>query len=73
MSRGSMRVYSIDLRTGKRRLEIERDIRGESEGLATLSTAGGTLHWQIAPFDPQGRPPTYGTGRGALLTFARRR
>ena len=71
--RGSMRVFSIDLRTGKRRLEIERDIRGESEGLATLSTAGGTLHWQIAPFDPQGRPPTYGTGRGALLTFARRR
>lgn len=70
---GTMRVYSIDLRTGKRRLEIERAIRGESEGLATLRTANGTLHWQIAPFDPKGRTPTYGADNGAVLTFARRR
>ena len=69
----TMRVYSIDLLTGERRLEIERAIRGESEGLATLRTTDGTLHWLIAPFDPEGRPPTYGAGRGALLTFARRR
>jgi hypothetical protein len=69
----TMRVYSIDLKTGKRRLEIERAIRGESEGLATLRTTSGTLHWQIAPFDPKGRTPTYGAGKGAVLTFARRR
>jgi hypothetical protein len=69
----TMRVYSIDLRTGKRRLEIERAIRGESEGLATLRMSNGTLHWQIAPFDPKGRTPTYGSDRGVLLTFARRR
>ena len=71
--RDTMRVYSIDLRTGKRRLEIERAIRGESEGLATLRTGDGTLHWLIAPFDPEGRAPTYGAGRGAVLTFAPRR
>jgi hypothetical protein len=68
----TMRVYSIDLQTGKRRLEIERGIRGESEGLTTLKTADGTLHWLLAPFDPKGRPPTYGTGRSVVLTFARR-
>jgi hypothetical protein len=68
-----MEVWSIDLRTGKRRLEIQRTTRGESEGLATLRALGGTLHWLIAPFDPQGRPPTYGPGRSALLTFARKR
>lgn len=66
-----MQVWSIDLRTGKRRLEIERTTRGESEGLATVKALGGTLHWLIAPFDPKGRPPTYGSN-GAVLTFARR-
>jgi hypothetical protein len=69
----TMRVYSIDLRTGKRRLEIERAIRGESEGLATLKTRDGTLHWLIAPFDPKGRPPTFGANESAVVTFARRR
>jgi hypothetical protein len=69
----TMQVHSIDLRTGKRRLEIERPIRGESEGLTTLRTDDGTLHWLIAPFDPKGRPPTYGANESAVLTFARRR
>jgi hypothetical protein len=68
-----MRVHSIDLRTGERRLEIERGIRGESEGLVTRRTPDGALHWLIAPFDPRGRPPTFGSGEGVLLTFARRR
>ena len=70
---GRMQVHSIDLRSGKRRLEIDRPIRGEAEGLATLKARGGTLHWLIAPFDPKGRTPTYGGGDSALLTFARRR
>jgi hypothetical protein len=68
-----MRVWSIDLGTGKRRLEIERSIRGESEGLTVTKAFGGTLQWLIAPFDPKGRRPTYGSKNGALLTFAARR
>ncbi|MFN8160090.1 MAG: hypothetical protein U0R52_03480 [Solirubrobacterales bacterium] len=45
-------VFSVDTRTGDRRLEIEMDICGESEGLDTVSALGGTLQWLIAPFDP---------------------
>ena len=66
---GPFRVWSIDLTTGARVLEAERDIAGESEGLATASVNGGTLQWLIAPFDPQGRPPTYGAGHSTLLSF----
>ena len=66
---GPFRIWSIDLTTGARVLEVERDIAGESEGLAAASVNGGTLQWLIAPFDPQGRPPTYGTGHSTLLSF----
>jgi hypothetical protein len=52
-------VWSIDLATGARRLEIERRLFGESEGLDTLTALGGLLHWIITPVDPQQRPPTY--------------
>ena len=51
------RVWSVDLATGARRLEIERTIFGESEGLDVVDALGGTLHWIITPFDPAGRPP----------------
>lgn len=64
-----MQVWSISLKIGERRLEIERRIAGESEGLATFRAFGGTLHWSILPFDSQGREPTYGRDRGALLSF----
>ena len=37
---GPFRVWSIDLATGARRLEIERRIVGESEGLVTASRQG---------------------------------
>ena len=50
-------------------LEAEREIAGESEGLATASVNGGTLQWLIPPFDPQGRPPTYGAGHSTLLSL----
>ena len=50
-------------------LEAEREIAGESEGLATASVNGGTLQWLIPPFDPQGRPPTYGPGHSTLLSL----
>ena len=62
-------VWSIDPATGSRRLEAERTIAGESEGLAVVPARGGLLHWQVMPFAP-GATPTYGTGAGALLTFA---
>ena len=66
------RVWRVDTTTGKRRLEIERQIAGESEGLMTARARGGTLHWQVMPVS-FGREPTYGAGRGALLTFSERR
>ena len=66
---GPFRIWSIDLATGARRLEAEREIVGESEGLATASVNGGTLQWLIPPFDPQGRPPTYGAGHSTLLSL----
>jgi hypothetical protein len=60
-------IWSVDVDTGARRLEIERAFTGsESEGLATVRALGGILHWQILPF---GRMPTFGIGGGALLHF----
>ena len=53
---GPFRVYSIDLATGAHRLEIERRIVGESEGLVTASVKGGTLHWLIQPFNAGAAP-----------------
>jgi hypothetical protein len=52
-------IWSIDLATGARRLEIERHYFGESEGLDTLRAQGGLLHWIVTPIDAQQRPPTY--------------
>jgi hypothetical protein len=66
------RVWSVDLATGHRRLEIERTIVGESEGLDVVDALGGTLHWIITPFDPAGRPPTYPLPGNALLHFVAR-
>ena len=66
------RVWSVDLATGARRLEIERTIVGESEGLDVVDALGGTLHWIITPFDPAGRPPTYPLPGNALLHFVSR-
>ena len=63
-------VWSIDLADGSRRLEIERQVVGESEGLATISALDGLLQWQIMPYN-ESKPPTYGIHEGALLTFAR--
>lgn len=65
---GPFRVWSIDLDTGERRLEIERTIVGESEGLDVFQGLGGVLHWQIGFFSFAG-PPTYGGGHNALVHF----
>ena len=66
---GPFQIWSIDPADGSRRLEIERRIAGESEGLDDLDALGGTLHWMIAPQDPGGRPPTYGYNRVAFLHY----
>ena len=68
-SGGPFRVWSIDLATGERRLEIERRIVGESEGLVTASLKGGTLHWLIQPFNDEEKPPTYSPDKATLLSF----
>src|SRR5215216_1114046 len=62
-------VWSTDLRTGFRRLEIKREIVGESEGLDVAPALAGVLHWQILPYNREGRPPTYGPGHATLLHF----
>ena len=61
-------VWSIDLATGARQLEIERTIVGESEGLDESDALGGLLHWQVQPYNTEG-PPTYPPLNGTLLHF----
>jgi hypothetical protein len=65
----TFQVWSINLRNGSRRLEIEREVVGESEGLAVARVLGGVLHWIITPFTTTGLPPTYGSGHNTLLSF----
>jgi hypothetical protein len=67
---GTYQVWAVDTRTGKRRLEVELKLCGESEGLDTVATLGGTLHWLIAPSD-NGCKLTFGPS-SALLHFAPR-
>jgi hypothetical protein len=67
-------VWSIDLRDGSRRLEIEKQVLGESEGLDIVRVLGGTLHWLIAPQGTGGKPPTYGDfAHSGLVHFKRGR
>jgi hypothetical protein len=65
-------IWSVDVATGARRLEIERRLYGESEGLDVVPALGGVLHWMVTPLDPQGRPPTYGASSNVLLHFVPR-
>jgi hypothetical protein len=67
---GIYQVWAIDTRTGARELELQLEICGESEGLDTIPTLGGELHYLIAPFDP-GCELTFGPS-SALLHFAPR-
>ena len=63
---GPFRVWSVDLTDGSRRLEIEKTIIGESEGLDIVKTRGGKLHWLITPL--LGTGGTYGN-TSALVHF----
>ncbi len=62
-------VWSVDTRTGGRRLEFETEICGESEGLDTIDTLGGRLQWLLSPVDdcPLTYPPS-----SALVHLVRR-
>ncbi|HEY7074295.1 MAG TPA: hypothetical protein VH418_02950 [Solirubrobacteraceae bacterium] len=59
-------VWSVNLATGRRRLEIQRTLHGESEGLDVVR---GVLHWIVTPADPTGGPPTFPGPRNTLLSF----
>ena len=60
-------IWSVDLTTGARRLEVElKNVQGEAEGLHVTSVLGGTLHFLVAPLALKPTfPPTV-----ALLHFA---
>jgi hypothetical protein len=48
-------------------------VSGESEGLDVLGDRGRRrVQWLVTPFDPRGRPPTYGTGHSELLSLVPR-
>jgi len=64
-------VWSVDPKTGDRKLRIEQHFCGESEGLDTFSGLGGRLHWIIAPSDDSGCTLTFGP-TSALLHFVKR-
>jgi hypothetical protein len=64
-------VWSLDPKTGKRRLEIEQRFCGESEGLHVIRTLGGELHWLVGPSGENGCTLTYGP-TSALLHFVPR-
>jgi hypothetical protein len=61
------RVWSIDLNDGSHRVEIEKHVSGESEGLDIAKVLGGTLHWLITPQLLGGTPPTYSDSHHSAL------
>jgi hypothetical protein len=57
-------VWSVNVSTGKRRLELELpNVQGESEGLTQVPLLGGRLHYLVAPLAAQ---PTFGPSVGML-------
>lgn len=64
-----LQIWSVDTATGQRQLELERDYRGEPEGLATFTGLGGILHAMVLPAFGVTNP-TFGPGKGALVNFA---
>jgi hypothetical protein len=66
---GPLRIWSVDVHTGARRRLASLRIAGESEGLDVIATGRGLVRWIVTPFDPRGRPPTYGPGHVELLSL----
>jgi hypothetical protein len=76
----TFQVWSVNLASGRRRLELElKSVQGEAEGLHVTSLLGGTLHFLIAPLAQKPSfPPTvallhfaHATGRHGLRVIAR--
>ncbi|HVE67699.1 MAG TPA: hypothetical protein VNB64_03865 [Solirubrobacteraceae bacterium] len=65
----AFQVWSMDLDTGARRLEIERVVIGESEGIDFFAGLGGDLHWIIAPYNTRNLPTEAPPSNSALLHF----
>lgn len=63
----SFQVWSVDTSTGTNRLEIERTISGESEGLDLVPNHGGLLQWSVMPIGSGGVPPTW--TQAMMLSF----
>ncbi len=42
-------IWSVNVATGARTLELEKTLSGESEGLDIVPVAGGLLQWQLMP------------------------
>src|SRR3954466_10119648 len=61
-------IWSIDLSSRQRRLEVERTLVGESEGIDVRPAVGGELHWLIQPYNEESIP-SYGVTNGTLLHF----
>jgi hypothetical protein len=64
----AVQIWSVDLTTGRRRLELRLPgVLAEAEGLDVVQARGGPLHWLLTPsLLPH---PTYGKGHSELLTF----
>jgi hypothetical protein len=63
-------VWSVDLTSGKRRLEVEmKNVQGESEGLVQMPLLGAHLHWLVAPLAAK---PTFGPTVGLVHFMAGR-
>lgn len=64
-----LQIASVDVRTGKGRVELTAPgLQAEPEGLDVLDNGGGELHWLLSPFGDNG-DPTYGAGHSELLTL----
>ncbi len=63
-------VWSVNTKTGDRKLKLEQHFCGESEGLDLFSGLGGRLHWIIAPSDDSGCTLTFGP-TSAITHFQR--
>jgi hypothetical protein len=68
-----LQIWSVDVNgAAPSRLEVELPVNGEAEGVDVIADGSGLLHWLITPSAPGGRPPTYGTGHSALVSFVPR-
>ena len=72
---GVEQIWAIDLATGRRKLQVELDYIGESEGLdddfdlnPKADSLKGALHWMVQPYNEEGYP-TNGVTNGTLYHF----